>query len=528
MLNLFNRNIKTEETEKSVVRDATSTFYSSYFDTYELIKKSDENIFYSGIKNNKASYFGAFVNKTLNTTTQNAIIKLGIPRLVLQTEETKKQIQTVETAFNNIIDKYDLTETATFVGDNKTSVNHERKSYKDLFCDDEIVKDSTSTKILSSIYEPILRNEADKFKYYSNILEDNINLNPFTVINYEIDLQKSYKNIVYNLPQPANIDNVYPFIIYLLQGIPSKLFTFNMKLLKFELADNSFRLLTCTHSISKNFLDYFMVFGTKMYLIQVIIENYLYNNNERTPYVLKQFYVLVNTVMIKINESLIKLKISLDTKELHMIGLFNKIEEYNSMISLLFNIFNLPAAVESYFSLNEGTRDLNVFLQIYDDYNLKSHKLLNALFEFYYSFHIKSKDYFLVKSLLMNTLKAYLFYILKSVFNDEIYDQQGEFFIIKNLNNIVLDGKKVPKFLADFKNILLNNAILINYIHRLDEGYFNVCNFKVNEIIAYIDDINFNEDFNDGMITEFMNVKNSIFNKKLEIMFNQNERFIVS
>jgi hypothetical protein len=533
MLNLFNKNIKSQSTDadspkSGLTNKSPKSFYTSYFDTYELIK-SDHNLFTPkrSDPSMEASYFGAFVNKTLNTATQNAIIKLGIPRLLHQTEETKKQIKLFQDDFNKFIDRYEITDTSqkeTHV-DSANNKEKETKLYKDLFCDSEVLNNPGDGG--RGTLGVILKNQPEKYIYYSNLLEENVTLNPYKVINYEIDLQKCYSNIVYRLSEPKHISEIYTYLIYLLQGIPSKLFTFNTEKLKFELADRNFRLLTCNETITQNFLAYFMDFGTKMYMIQLIIETYLYRHNENTPYVVKQFYVDVNTIVIKINEGLIKIKSDLENGDLQSIGLYNKVEEYNSIITLTFKIFNLPSSMEKYNTLPES-RDLNTFILLYDDYNIKSHKLLNALFDLYNTFHIKSNDYYLVKSLLLNSLKSYLYYILKGTFNNEIYDQHKEYFLIKSGGNIVLEGSRVPKFLKDMGRVLLNLSILVNYIHSLDYNYFGVCNLKVNELILYISDINFSEELNSSVLTELMNSKNSIFNKKLELMYNVNEGYMVN
>jgi hypothetical protein len=523
MLNLFNKNIKSHEdpvNKDKVVTHKSSTFFTTYFDTYELIK-SDSHLF-TPQKVNTSNLFGAFVNKTLNTTTENAIIKLGIPRLIHQTEETKRQIKDFQEDFDKFVNRYEITDTSQ--KDTQADILLPNgKVYKDLFCDSEVI--NTPGKKDKSVLGIILNNQPEKYIYYSNLLEDNVTLNPYTVINYEIDLQKCYSNVIYRLEEPKHIHHIYTYLIYLLQGVPSKIFIFNTKQLKFELSDSSFRLLTCNEALSRNFLDYFMTFGTKMYLIQTIIENYLYRNNDQTTFVIKQFYVDINTIIIKLNESLIKTRNSLEIGDLQSIGLYNTIEEYNSIITLIFNIFNLPAAIDKH-KANKA-QDLNTFILLYDEYNIRSHVLLNALFEIYYTFHIKSKDYYLVKSLLLSVLKSYSFYILKTIFNNELYDQHMEFFLLRSNNNTIVESPRVPKFLAAMKQILSNTATLINYINKLDYNYFSICNLKVNELLYYISVINFSEELSSSMLTEFMNLKNSIFNTKLELLYTTNEGYIV-
>jgi hypothetical protein len=67
MLNLFNRNIKENsyDNEKQTFKEAnkkSTSFFTSYFDTYELIK-SEINLFTPKKFDDKSQYFGAFINK---------------------------------------------------------------------------------------------------------------------------------------------------------------------------------------------------------------------------------------------------------------------------------------------------------------------------------------------------------------------------------------------------------------------------------------------------------------------------------
>jgi len=68
---------------------------------------------------------------------------------------------------------------------------------------------------------------------------------------------------------------------------------------------------------------------------------------------------------------------------------------------------------------------------------------------------------------------------------------------------------------------------LINYIQKFDVRFFSVCNHQLKDLYEFIENINFNEDMNSSMLKEFINLKNSIFDKKLELMFSINESIIV-
>ena len=310
----------------------------------------------------------------------------------------------------------------------------------------------------------------------------------------------------------------------MLQGIPSRLFVYDEKLLKFEMIDKTIRLIGCTSEITKNFLDYFSQYGSKIFLIQNLIDYYLYD--ESTTYVIKNFYFQVNSLILKINEKFTCIKNEWTNSKTSLVSLFNKVETFQSIIDVIYNIFNLPIAVENFLKNDISIRNMIFFREYYKGYNIKSHNLLNSLFDFYNSYKLKTKNFSLIKNLLVNTIRCYFFYILKLIFNNEIFDNKNEFFMIKN-KNIGLDPSKLPKFLYDYRNILLNNSILINYIQLYDEKFFSVCNHQLKELYDFIENLNFQDDMNSTILREFINLKNSIFDKKLELMFSLNESLIV-
>jgi hypothetical protein len=464
-----------------------------------------------------SNYFGAFINNSLNTATHNTVIKLGIPKLI-PFEERKIDI-VLENALDHYLNKFPEDTLSAMCIDKITDTSD--KDYRSYFTEN-IFKYSNKR---NSIPEIVLKKESEKMAYYYNMHEECLLFNPFKIINYEVELQQDFNNIIYKIEQPVDFGQIYTFVIYLIQGIPSKLFKFNESRLKFDLTDNRLRLVGCIHEITQKYLDYFIDFGTKMYLLQILIEHYLYRQNDDTPFTIKLFYSLVNSTIIKINENFMMIKNEWNDKTMSMIGLHNKVEDYDSIITILYNIFNLPMAVNNH--IQNGYRDINHFIDSYKMFTIKSHKLLNVLFEYFNSFHIRSNNYYLIKNILVNSLKSYFVYILRLLFNNEICDIQNEYFMIKN-NNIGLDPSKLPAFLLDFKNILLNNTILLNYIQKFDENLFSVCNFKMEEFERYIDEINFSQEMNSDIISNFINVKNSIFNKKLELMFSVNDAIIVN
>lgn len=542
--NFFNQNLlNTEQTIKKENNDKckfekNETFFSNYFTTYKKLKNSNsENLFYpisnssightdkkQFLKEKGKNFFGAFLN--INIEDGNNI-KCGIPNLLL-----KENNQQEENAFQQDMNKYLLNynEEDPIITQNSrkdsTSDNSKEDNgkYLELWLNKSIVNSQQNLKTIPS---KILEREYKRMCSVSSMLEETLLLNPFKIANYEISLQKNFSNLIYDISQPVDARDIYQMIIYLIQGIPSKLFSYNEKTLSFELTDINFRFLTTLHKISKNFLSFFLEFGTKMFLVQFIIENYLYNNDS-TPFVIKNFYNLINQIIIKINESILSIKNDFYNKEINIIGLHYKVEKFNPIIGILFHIINLPEALEKYDATLIENRSYTSFLSIYQEHNLKSNKLINSLFNFFNSFHIKSKNYNLVKNLLISSLKSYLYFIIYLIFNNELIDLSNEYFIIKSHDNnfIVLDQNKVPFFLNEYKNIILNNTILLNFIKKYDENFFSVCNYKLSEFLDYMDVLNFTENFSSDQMSQFIEIKNKIFNKKLELMFTVNENML--
>jgi hypothetical protein len=536
------------------------------------------------------AFFGAFVNTNsslYDLNNSNTIIKCGIPQYIVKETNLESEEKKFESDLNKYLNIYDEVEDEKMDYSRKNSFNknHENidlnyqlepynsKNYTDLFLNYSntsqfFVKIKTVPQLLiernseklNSIKFPSYKKTKYDINYLTYNLEESLLFNPFKLINYDLSLQKNFKNLIYKLQKPADPLEFYPLLIYLIQGIPSNLFVFNNVSLSFELTDLNFRFITCLHKISKNFLKFFIDFGNKMYLIGLITEYYLYNknqstnfynlNNEATPFIIKKFFTQINLILIKINENILKIKNELLTNKINLIGLFNKIQNFIGIVNMIYQILNLSEAVEKYSQHNIlsennlANNNISDFLKFYEEcnLNLKSHKLLDSLFNILNSFNnSKTNNYEIIKNTLLSILKSYLQFIIYLIFNSELIDQSNEYFILKNNDNVCLDKNKVPVFLQDYKNILMNNTILLNYIKRLDNDYFNVTNYKINEIIYYIEKFNFN-DFSEEKnlnqnsneidsielekIHNFIEFKDKIFNKKIELMFTVNEKIL--
>ena len=105
-MNMFDKNLKSysKDFKKSEPLSSTS-FYNSYFNTYNLFKNSDKTLF-SAEKMEKNQYFGAFINKSLKLSTQNSIIKLGIPKLLEINKDEEKSKEIIESAFSYYLMNY--------------------------------------------------------------------------------------------------------------------------------------------------------------------------------------------------------------------------------------------------------------------------------------------------------------------------------------------------------------------------------------------------------------------------------------
>ena len=105
-MNMFDKNLKNYSKDiKTSETLSSKSFYHSYFNTYNLIKNSNNTLF-SPEKMDKNQYFGAFINKSLNLSTQNCIIKLGIPKLLEINKDEEQSKEIIESAFSYYLINY--------------------------------------------------------------------------------------------------------------------------------------------------------------------------------------------------------------------------------------------------------------------------------------------------------------------------------------------------------------------------------------------------------------------------------------
>lgn len=385
----------------------------------------------------------------------------------------------------------------------------------------------------------------DPYFYYLN--EEILLINPFTIMNYEMSLLKCYHNIIYDLSAPIDPHELYSCIIFLIQGIPSQLFVFNYKKFSFKMKNKSIRLIGTTNDLISSFLKEFIDFGNCIFTIRSITEYYLFKK-DNTPFLLKKFFGFLNDFLIKLNEKFINLKTRLIfRKDLHLNSLLIKLKKYSELINLAYCILKLPEIVNDYrianknnytldntqnTNINKNKNDsflMNEFLDFFSQRRqLNSSDLLDSLFSLFYFFNVKDSNYFLIKNLLINTLKSYMKYIYYIIFNNEIIDNTQDLFLNKNQNEIFfsINNKKIPEFLISYKNYILNISILLNQINKFDLNYFKICNLKLVDFIEYIDDFDFEDPFTDDSITHFISIKDNFFKIKFDLIdnFSQIER----
>ncbi len=384
-------------------------------------------------------------------------------------------------------------------------------------------------KVNQSIFSLInQKNNIISDPYFFSKNENIITINPYTMINYEKNLVQSFHNIIYDLPFPINTEEFYTCLIYLIQGIPSKYFIFDYSNLCFILINKSFRILGTTNNLIENYVSEFIKFGNSVFLIRSLTEFYLFKN-ENTKYLIKTFFEFLNEFLIKLNEKFINIKTRIIyKKDLHLSGLSIKLKKYSELINTLYYILDLPKIVDQYRNFKNIEKDkfinenpsrnnfflINIFLEFYNmNSPLKSNYILDTLFGFFYYFNVKNSNYYLTKNLLLNTMKSYMKYIYHIIFNNEIIDNNEDLFLNRNQNNISfsINTNKIPNFLIDYKNTILNISILINLINKYDINYFMICNLKLTDLLQYLENFDFDNTFTNDSISEFISIKKKIF-----------------
>jgi len=345
--------------------------------------------------------------------------------------------------------------------------------------------------------------------------------------------------------------------VFLIQGIPSKFFSFEHIKFSFVLTNKSFRLVGTTNSLLEQYVKEFIEFGNSVFIIRSITEFYLFKN-ENTSFLLKKFFDFLNNFLIKLNEKFINLKSRiLAKKNLHLAGLAMKIRKYAELINTIYFILDLPRIVGLYRQSNINNSDnrlvpsnnenlnffsvkkivnefllINNFLEYFNKESpLKSNYLLDSLFGFFYYFNIKNANYYLTKNMLINTLKSYMRFVYFIIFNNENIDHNESLFT--NNNNEIfysINATKIPEFLSDFMTHILYTSILINLINKYDVNYFMICNLKLVDLLQYLENFDFENIFSNDTLADFILLKEKFFKMKLEFIdyYVQYEKVLLS
>ena len=89
--------------------------------------------------------------------------------------------------------------------------------------------------------------------------------------------------------------------------------------------------------------------------------------------------------------------------------------------------------------------------------------------------------------------------------------------MLSNNDNVSLDTKKIPRFLYEYKSLLLNNTILIKYIKKFDDNYYNMLTYNLKDFIEYINNINI-RNFSVQTLENFKAFKKEIYENKIKLM----------
>lgn len=478
------------------------------------------------------SFFGAFVNK-------GSEYMMGVPPLKYNLNSNGKFFEEEYEKFlkkypNDIID-YAFNNKLTYEKENKKKEKINKQNKESKLYNNIAINDIFPLTYLTNGLEPnniyttgqIIKKENKNLYTSSNILDETCHMNLYKTVNFDLALQKEFSTLLSHLSLPINQKDFYNDLIYLIQGIPSKIFSVGKRFpFTFEISEEykDIRLISTLPELTHNFLNEFIDIGTKMQLIQYLLKNVLFkiNDNYTIPFVLKRFYSMVNDIMIQLTEKIIYYKKLLLNNKITFIGLYNKINTFKPIINIIYALFNFPneknyeyqSSIENYYSFY-------LTVNLYQ----KSHMLINSLLNIYYSLNSKEKTYILIKNLLLNSLHSYLFFILHLLFTGDVIDAQREYFILQSNDNIALDSTKVPVFLGLYKSVLLNNTILINYIKKYDQNFYSVLAYQLSELAQYVDKVDMGKITTEG-VDEFIIFKEKIYDKKVELMLSVNEKII--
>ena len=548
---LINNNNNFNLNEMPKIYYDNKTFFGSYLDIYN--ERVDNNMFFPNLSftnynennNEDNKFFGAF-QKSGNKLILNIPNSNRIEEMKKNLNNNNKKKDENEDTEMKDIEKYFLNNNNDISQNDNNSMdicNNNNNMNQD---DNDNNYNQNLSECFPLIQEENLLNDSNPYLTYpqinnnsydiydKNLMNESGLMNIYKTINFELQIENEFFDKIFNQENtPISLMDFYSDLIYLLQGLPSKTFyisngfPFYFKINERFFNISNLRLIGNFSNEFKNILNFFINFGTKMNLIQYLIKNYIFKITvENYSFLYRKFYIEINDIIININENLITYKNLLYEKKMTFISLYNEIFKYNPILNIFLRLLYLNNEKNYEFI---GNIEQDNYFKFYVEYiqNNNSSYLINNLLSLFNSFYHKNKIYFIVKNLLILILFNYLYFISNLIFSGQVLDSQNnsEFIMVSNKSNFALNNDNIPLFLQNYKIILLNNTILINLLQKYDNNYISVVNYKLKEFTNFLNEskIIF---IDSKFIDKFILFKNEIFNKKIELMYQINQKIL--
>ena len=168
-----------------------------------------------------------------------------------------------------------------------------------------------------------------------------------------------------------------------------------------------------------------------------------------------------------------------------------------------------------------------------ENFDDKSKYLLDSLYSFTNVYSVNDNSYYLIKGLFMNSLKSYMKiiynYILNSVVSP-LKENESEKVNSKNYTFIFFKKKSenffsfenfnffnkifFPNFMENYEIIVIKNFILINFLKQNSRFDFQLANLNLLDLINFIDFFDFDGDFKNENLDDFVKFKFDFFKNK--------------
>ena len=167
-----------------------------------------------------------------------------------------------------------------------------------------------------------------------------------------------------------------------------------------------------------------------------------------------------------------------------------------------------------------------------ENFDDKSKYLLDSLYSFTNVYSVNDNSYYLIKGLFMNSLKSYMKiiynYILNSVvsplkeneseklnsknYTFNFFKKSENFFSFENFN--FFNKIFFPNFMENYEIIVIKNFILINFLKQNSRFDFQLANLNLLDLINFIDFFDFDGDFKNENLDDFVKFKFDFFKNK--------------